>query len=179
MLKQDPHPNICVYYGCVRNDTDDAYFTHICLKKYVRTLGEAVRSKDSPLDRVAIINGLSNGLQFLHTHFKLAHNDINPHNIMLDDQGNAVIIDFDSCMPLDEDFPPLKKRGTFHGWTKCTRGHQPNLWQRTTFLVWSSCESLWMVVSIPMPDIMRLEVEAATLRRALSRTSKTLFHEYI
>ncbi|KAG1849703.1 hypothetical protein DFJ58DRAFT_794821 [Suillus subalutaceus] len=43
ILKQHPHPNICVYYGCVR-DVD--HITAICLKRYGRTLMYAVWESD-------------------------------------------------------------------------------------------------------------------------------------
>ncbi|KAG2129475.1 hypothetical protein DEU56DRAFT_817259 [Suillus clintonianus] len=33
ILKQHPHPNICVFYRCVR---DGDYVTSICLQKYGR-----------------------------------------------------------------------------------------------------------------------------------------------
>ena len=50
----------------------------------------------------------------MHETLGLAHNDINPFNIMLDDDGNAIIIDFDSCMPIGQDIR-CRKAGTF-GW---------------------------------------------------------------
>ena len=51
------------------------------------------------------------GLDFLHS-IGLVHDDINPHNIMLDDGGRAVIIDFDSCVPLGS-----RSRGGTPGWS--------------------------------------------------------------
>lgn len=44
------------------------------------------------------------------------HNDINLANIMLDDAGDPVIIDFDSCIPIGEEMGLSGKAGTF-GWT--------------------------------------------------------------
>lgn len=35
-------------------------------------------------------------LQFIHS-MGLAHNDLNPRNIMLDDDNKAIVVDFDSC----------------------------------------------------------------------------------
>ncbi|OAX35710.1 hypothetical protein K503DRAFT_350809 [Rhizopogon vinicolor AM-OR11-026] len=63
ILKQHPHPNIGVYYGCVR---EGDYLTALCLKKYGRTLMDAVWTKDPTLNHTAILEGLSKGLQFLH-----------------------------------------------------------------------------------------------------------------
>ncbi|KAF8347267.1 hypothetical protein F5887DRAFT_957577 [Amanita rubescens] len=44
------------------------------------------------------------------------HNDINPTNVMLDDQGHPVIIDFDPCAQIGQDMD-CRKGGTF-GWVR-------------------------------------------------------------
>ena len=59
ILKRHPHPNICVYYGCVRNGDS---FTALCLKKYRRCLHNAVCDGDSTLDPRTIHDGISKGL---------------------------------------------------------------------------------------------------------------------
>jgi len=100
ILKQHPHPNICIYYGCVRNGD---YFTALCLKKYGRSLQDAVTNGDGTLVPHAVLDGISKGLHFLHATLGLVHNDINPTNTMLDHEGNAVIVDFDSCMPIGQE----------------------------------------------------------------------------
>ncbi|OJA12214.1 hypothetical protein AZE42_10150 [Rhizopogon vesiculosus] len=92
ILKQHPHPNIGVYYGCV------------------------LWTKDPTLNHTTILEGISKGLQFLHEALGLVHNDINPSNVMLDDAGNPVIIDFDSCIPIGEEIGLSSKCGTFT-WT--------------------------------------------------------------
>ncbi|KAG1790532.1 kinase-like domain-containing protein [Suillus plorans] len=113
ILQQHPHPNICVYYGCVR---DGDHITAICLKKYTRNLMEAVWKSDPTLNPAAILDGISKGLAFLHETLGLVHNDINPANIMLDDAGVPVIIDFDSCIPIGEEIVMNCKGGTID-WT--------------------------------------------------------------
>ena len=112
IIKQYPHPNICHYYGCIRNGQD---LTAICLRKYKCSLRDAVRG-GAPVDRDVIVSGIAKGLQFLHDTIGLVHNDINPSNIMLDDQGHPVIIDFDSCAPIGQDMDG-RKTGTF-GWVR-------------------------------------------------------------
>jgi serine/threonine protein kinase len=112
ILKQHPHPNICHYYGCVR---DGKYVTAVCLKKYLNSLEDVIQS-GGILDRDGILCGIWQGLQFLHNTLGLAHNDINPNNIMLDERGVPIIIDFDSCAPIGQDVG-LQKGGTF-GWVK-------------------------------------------------------------
>ncbi|KAG1841824.1 hypothetical protein DFJ58DRAFT_807727 [Suillus subalutaceus] len=86
ILKQHPHPNI---------STMDA---------------------DPTLNHAAILDGVSKGLTFLHETLGLVHNDINPANIALDDAGDPVIIDFDSCIPIGEAIGLSSKAGT-PGWT--------------------------------------------------------------
>jgi len=117
ILKQHPHPNICHYYGCIR---DGQYFTAICLKKYKHSLHDAVQS-GAALDRNVILSGIAKGLQFLHDTLGLVHNDINPTNIMLDDNGLPVIIDFDSCAKIGEDLDGRK--GCTFGWVRKPEPH--------------------------------------------------------
>jgi len=112
IVKQYPHPNICHYYGSIRDGQD---LTAICLRKYKRSLHDAVQS-GAPLDRDVIVSGVAKGLQFLHDTLGLVHNDINPTNIMLNNQGHPVIIDFDSCAPIGQDMHG-RKGGTF-GWVR-------------------------------------------------------------
>ena len=119
ILKQYPHPNICHYYGCIR---DGQYLTAICLRKYKHSLFDAVKSGEA-LDRNVILSGIANGLQFLHDTLGLAHNDIKPENIMLDEKGHPVIIDFDSCAEIGKDLKvDGRKRGTF-GWVREPEPH--------------------------------------------------------
>jgi serine/threonine protein kinase len=112
ILKRHLHPNICIYYGCIRSGD---YLTAICLKKYPRSLQDAVWNGDRTLDSAVILDGISKGLRFLHETLGLVHNDINPTNIMLCDTGDPVTIDFDSCLPIGQEIGS-RKGGTF-GWT--------------------------------------------------------------
>jgi serine/threonine protein kinase len=127
ILKNHPHPNICVYYGCVR---EGEYLTAICLKKYERTLKSAIDS-GAILDRDAILDGISAGLRHLHDTFSLVHNDINPSNIMLDESSSPIIIDFDSCVPIGEDFGGRGRGTRVVG--KRNRDHQ-SVRQRAIFM---------------------------------------------
>ena len=44
LLSKTPHPNICKYYGCIR---DGAYITGICLQKLECTLAELIQGRDN------------------------------------------------------------------------------------------------------------------------------------
>ncbi|KAF8907724.1 kinase-like domain-containing protein [Gymnopilus junonius] len=112
-LSTNPHPNIVEYHGCIR---EEDYMVGICLSKYRCTLNELIRGQvppdqRSPFDPDTVISGVMSGLTFLHG-LGLVHDDINPHNIMLNDEGHAVIIDFDSCTHVG-----AESRGGTPGWS--------------------------------------------------------------
>jgi serine/threonine protein kinase len=49
----------------------------------------------------ACLSGILAGIRRLHS-LGLVHNDITPSNIMFDDDGTPVLIDFDSCRQVGE-----------------------------------------------------------------------------
>lgn len=100
ILKNHPHPNICSYHGCVK---DGDFIAALCLKKYGRSLDRAVWDGDTTLDPAMILDDVARGLRFLHETLRLAHNDVNASNVLLDDSGRAVITDFDACLPIGQD----------------------------------------------------------------------------
>ena len=119
-LMQHPHPNVSQYLGCV---VEDERITGLCFARYEMTLSEKVRS-GVPFDRDACLRDIEDGVKHLHQ-LGLVHNDLNPRNVMVGGDGNAVIIDFDSCKPEGQELG--QKGGTF-GWaeegiTHATRGN--------------------------------------------------------
>jgi len=113
ILKLHPHPSTAQYLGCqVRNGR----ITGICFTKYSDTLMHRVNPKSRMkrafrYDGRALKNpddclyGVERGIRHLHS-LGLVHNDINPSNIMFDEdtdeEDTPVIIDFDSCWPVGE-----------------------------------------------------------------------------
>lgn len=96
ILKQNPHPNIAIYYGCVvRGERIRA----LCFVKYLQSLSQRM-GDSTPLDINTCLQGIQNGVAYLHR-LGLIHNDLNPANIMMDGD-NPVIIDFDSCKRIGE-----------------------------------------------------------------------------
>lgn len=91
-LKQRPHPNIVQYYGC---RVKHGRITGILLEKHETSL-HYLREKDTRLEVGRYLKGLRAGVEHLHS-LGLAHNDLNPSNILIDKENNPVIIDFDSC----------------------------------------------------------------------------------
>lgn len=113
ILKLHPHPSIAQYLGC---QVCNGRITGICFSKYSDTLMHRVNPK-SRMKRAFIYDGralknpddclygVERGLRHLHS-LGLVHNDINPSNIMIDEdtdeEDTPVIIDFDSCRPVGE-----------------------------------------------------------------------------
>lgn len=108
LLMRHPHPNIATYLGC---HVSSGRITGLCFVQYSHTLMEEVnpgalmkrrlRSTRQPTkDYSGFLTGIESGIRHLHS-LGLAHNDINPSNIMVDGD-NPIIIDFGSCRPLGE-----------------------------------------------------------------------------
>ncbi|TLS20432.1 uncharacterized protein PpBr36_11282 [Pyricularia pennisetigena] len=90
------HQNIIKFHGL---RVHRGRITGIVLKKHDRTLKQCLESDPAAfayLDRDAIISGLQSAVTFLHS-LKLAHNDISPYNVMIDEKNQPVLIDFGSC----------------------------------------------------------------------------------
>ncbi|KAJ8129876.1 hypothetical protein O1611_g3754 [Lasiodiplodia mahajangana] len=96
-LRLHPHKNIARYHGCL---VENGMFYALCIEKYPATLSQ--RQDDlSTEDKKRIMRDIRSGVAHLHS-LGLVHNDLNPSNIVLTDDGTAVIIDFDSCRPAGE-----------------------------------------------------------------------------
>ena len=68
------------------------------LERLDQTLSQYVTTSDfQQLDKAKFLESLKSAVEYLHT-LGLAHNDINPDNIMVKN-GLPVLIDFDSCQP--------------------------------------------------------------------------------
>lgn len=94
---RSPHVNLAKYYGCV---VESGRIAGLCFAKYANTLaGKATEPGGLQVDRMqGWLNGIKQGIDHLHS-LGLAHNDLNPYNIMFmeGDDDTPVIIDFDSC----------------------------------------------------------------------------------
>jgi serine/threonine protein kinase len=92
-ISKHPHPNIVRYHGCrVRRGR----ITGLVLDKYEYDLEFYVRCGIGTINKEAFMAALVSAVQHLHAN-DLAHNDITPSNIMVNDSGMPVLIDFDSC----------------------------------------------------------------------------------
>ncbi|KAJ5921351.1 hypothetical protein N7466_009677 [Penicillium verhagenii] len=100
ILRRHPHPGLGRSLGCVVGD--DGRITGLALVKYnglslfqrahgPEFLGEEQRNR--------CIEGLKAAVQHLHD-LGLAHNDINPSNVMFTDDGAPILLDFATCNPI-------------------------------------------------------------------------------
>jgi serine/threonine protein kinase len=110
ILSQHPHPNILRYLGCV---VTNGMITGLCLVKYDMALLERLSNDPRPFNGDFCLEGIQKGIYHLHS-LGLIHNDINPANIMMDEDDVPIIIDFDSARR--DGFELGFKAGTF-GWT--------------------------------------------------------------
>ncbi|KPM44108.1 hypothetical protein AK830_g2488 [Neonectria ditissima] len=99
-LEQHPHPNISKYHGSVlRSDR----VVGIVMDRYPITLADRIleeKPKVFPWDKC--LQEIESGIKHLHS-LGLAHNDLNPNNVMLDDSDVAYLIDMGSCRPFGGD----------------------------------------------------------------------------
>jgi len=127
LLKLHPHPNVAVYAGCV---VSNGRVSGLCFKRYTKTLTQRLNphhtnkeyflTMDRPLSSGdnnenvtnACLDGILAGVRHLHS-LGIVHNDITPSNIMFEEDGTPVIIDFGSCKIIGES---MKGVGTTYGW---------------------------------------------------------------
>ncbi|KAI0875732.1 kinase-like domain-containing protein [Hypoxylon argillaceum] len=111
-LRLHPHKNIARYYGCL---VEEGNFHALCLEKYPATLKD--RQGDlSVAEKTRIMQEIRDAVAHLHS-LGLVHNDLKPNNIMITDDGTAILIDFDSCRPAGE---LMGVKGSTPGWEMVT-----------------------------------------------------------
>lgn len=123
IIRDRPHPNVAEYHGC---QVSDGRIEGLCFTKYRETLLDALNpdgfnksmfivAKDliAKREKVAChLPGIEDGIRHLHS-LGLIHNDINPSNIMLNNNNEAIITDFDSSRAPGESLERVKRT---YGW---------------------------------------------------------------
>lgn len=101
------HPHIVEYHGCrVRRGR----VTGIVIERLPWTLRQYVRLPAfQQLDKTTFVEALQSAVDAIHS-LGMAHNDINPDNIMVKD-GMPMLIDFGSCQLLGEETLSCGTRG--------------------------------------------------------------------
>jgi serine/threonine protein kinase len=103
------HPNIVCYHGCL---VKRGRIVGIVLARLTELLEYRFEHDDvEPFNTEACLQKIESAVQFLHSQ-GLAHNDIKPANIMLDEHDEPYLTDFGSCRP----FGSLLITGGTPGW---------------------------------------------------------------
>jgi len=121
LSRNGQHPNIVRYHGCL---VKRGRIVGIVLGRLTKLLEYRFEHDDvERFDAEACLRKIESALQFLHSQ-GLAHNDIKPANIMLDNHDEPYITDFGSCRP----FGSLLITGGTPGWLdeECTHSAQRN-----------------------------------------------------
>lgn len=108
-ISKSPHLNIIGYYGCrVRRRR----ITAIALEQLEETLTQCASTPSiQDLDEEQFLMALESAVDHIHS-LGLAHNDINPDNIMIKN-GAPVLIDFGSCQPFGNRLQSLGTPGWY------------------------------------------------------------------
>jgi serine/threonine protein kinase len=108
-ISKSPHLYIVNYYGC---RVKRGRITAILLERLYKTLTQYVSTPNfQQLDKVKFVEALESSVDHLHS-LGLAHNDVNPDNIMVKD-GMPVLIDFGSSQPFGNHLQSLGTEGWY------------------------------------------------------------------
>ncbi|KAI0408043.1 kinase-like domain-containing protein [Xylaria palmicola] len=93
VLNTQPHPNIVGYHGChVRR----GYITGLVLDRHPHTLNSYLQSGYTLQDKELFIESLESAIHYIHS-LGLAHNDLNPTNVLVAEDRAPILIDFGSA----------------------------------------------------------------------------------
>ncbi|KAF2724790.1 kinase-like protein [Polychaeton citri CBS 116435] len=97
ILLRNPHPNIIRFHGCL---TRRRRIVGLVLDRYDMTLKQRLeRDMIGRFDVENFVTQIKSATVHLHS-LGLAHNDLNPMNIMVNDENDMLfLIDFGSCQP--------------------------------------------------------------------------------
>jgi len=108
IIAQHPHPGLVKFHGCC---VQRGRITGLALEKHENDLNHHLKEV-GPVDKEAFMSALDSAVRHLHS-IGLAHNDINPANILVNSHGLPVLVDFGSCREIGDKL--TTSRGT-PGW---------------------------------------------------------------
>ncbi|KAF1992947.1 serine/threonine-protein kinase-like protein [Amniculicola lignicola CBS 123094] len=95
LLLHSPHPNIIRYHGCL---IKRGRIVGIVLDRHPMTLKQRLEDGMRHINVETCMSKITSAVSHLHT-LGLAHNDLTPMNIMVNEYDTPFIIDFGSCQP--------------------------------------------------------------------------------
>lgn len=114
-VQQHPHPNLVQFKGCLQKGS---LIVGVILQRYPITLKvHAYTCDQASFDMESCLEGIKAGVGHLHS-LGIAHNDLNPSNIMLDGEGRPVIIDLGSAQPLGKELTQMGTPGWNDGFSR-------------------------------------------------------------
>jgi len=99
LLAQNQHPNLIRYHGCI---VERGRIVGLVLDRHPTTLENRLEDGAQSFDGKLCMNGITSAVEHLHS-LGLAHNDLTPMNIMVDEYDAPIIVDFGSCRPFGKD----------------------------------------------------------------------------
>jgi serine/threonine protein kinase len=133
ILLHHPHCNMAEYKGCL---VSNGRVEGICFEEYPQSLFAKVNPQSltkseflqnrqvSEHDAARYLEGVEAGIKHLHS-LGYVHNDVSPMNIMISDNDDAVIVDFDSCVEIGAPLQGIKRTSGWHD-AECQTAEKSN-----------------------------------------------------
>ena len=99
LLKDHPHANIVRYHGTI---VKRGRIVGLVLDRYCQTLERRLKESERIFDADLCFKSITSAVDHLHL-LGLAHNDLCPMNIMVDENDESFLIDFGSCRPFGDE----------------------------------------------------------------------------
>jgi serine/threonine protein kinase len=95
ILLKNPHQNIIRYHGCI---IKNGRIAGLALDRYPTNLEARLADQSRPFKKALCRERIKSATDHIHD-LQLAHNDLNPSNILVDDEDEVFVTDLGSCRP--------------------------------------------------------------------------------